>query len=262
MRIQDVLDDAVYALAALTRSRRRFGGEALLASWAEQYSLEIYRRPVGLATLEAAWSLRKLDVLTLRRLQQTFDGPPEDPDAFLQHVRFSHRTQLDAAFRAEIALILAAAESTPEAFRVFVDHHSAEVRRRGGRIVEVRVAPRDPLAISMETLVHLQEDGLARLAERSVVIETLPSSNVRIGGYKDASEHHLLRWLGVTPGLEIRPRVALGSDDPGIFSTQIANEFAHVHMALAAHPGVDVMRHLRRLNRTGREVRFRSPPVS
>lgn len=260
MPVEDLLDNAVHALSALSRSRKRFGDEALFASWVERYSSEVYGRAIGLATLTDAWSLRRLDVLALRRLELGYTGALDDLAAFAAHLDQTSDTTLDPNLRAEIGPIRKAIADTPEAFLVFRDRHTLPVRRRGARIVEVPVAAGDPMAVSMETLVYLQEDGLRRMGERGVVIETLPSSNVRIGGYKDAGEHHLLRWMGVLPGLEVRPRLALGSDDPGIFSTNIAGEFAHVHAALEAHCADDVMRHLRRLNRTAREVRFKPVP--
>lgn len=260
MRIEDVLDDAVFALTMLARGRRRFGDEALLASWTEQYSIEIYDRYIGVATLHAAWSLRSLDILAVRRLEQSFGGAPDDLDAFAIHTRHCLRSELDEALCSEIRLILAAIEQTPEAFRIFRAYHTTEVRRRGARVVEIRSSPNDPQAVSMETLSHLQNQGLASLAAAGVVIETLPSSNVRIGGYRTVADHHFLRWLGLIPAYEVRPRFAIGTDDPGIFSTSIVGEFAQVHAALEAHAPDDIMRHLRRMNRTGREVRFRPPP--
>jgi len=259
MRIEDVLDDAVFALTTLAGGRQRFGDEALLASWAEQYSIEIYDRYIGVATLYAAWALRSLDILAVRRLEQSFAGASGDLNAFALHIRHCLRSELDEALSSEIRLILAAVEESPEAFRVFLAYHTTEVRRRGARVVEMRSAPNDPKAVSMETLSHLQNEGLAYLAARGVVIETLPSSNVRIGGYRTVADHHLLRWLGLVPAYEARPRFAVGTDDPGIFSTNIVAEFAHIHAALELHTSDDVMRHLRRMNRTGREVRFRAP---
>lgn len=262
MPVEDLLDNAVHALSALSRSRRRFGDEALLASWVERHSREVYDRHIGLATLTDAWALRGLDILALRRLERNYAGAPNDLTALEKHLEQVLSTTLDPNLRAEIGPIRQAIAETPEAFQVFRERHTFAVRRRGARIVEVPVAAGDPSAVSMETLIHLQDDGLRRMAERGVVIETLPTSNVRIGGYRDAGEHHLLRWLGVLPGLEARPRLALGSDDPGIFSTNIAGEFAHVYAALEKHGAHDVMRYLRRMNRTAREVRFKPVPPS
>lgn len=72
----------------------------------------------------------------------------------------------------------------------------------------------------------LQNQMLKQLNDKQVAIEALPTSNVRISYYKRYSEHHLHRWLD--PEEPVRPFVVLGSDDPGIFSTNIYNEYAHV----------------------------------
>lgn len=58
---------------------------------------------------------------------------------------------------------------------------------------------------------------------RRIVIETLPTSNVRIGIYQNHSEHHLERWR------REKLNVVIGCDDAGIFATNIYNEYAHIY---------------------------------
>lgn len=64
---------------------------------------------------------------------------------------------------------------------------------------------------------------------KHIALEVLPTSNVRISYYRRYSEHHIHRWL--KPDAASRPSVVIGSDDLGIFSTNIFNEYAHVFIS-------------------------------
>lgn len=74
------------------------------------------------------------------------------------------------------------------------------------------------------------QDALLKICcQKQIALEVLPTSNVRISYYRRYSEHHIHRWL--QPGAVNRPSVVIGSDDPGIFSTNIFNEYAHVFIS-------------------------------
>ncbi|MCJ9428067.1 hypothetical protein [Kordiimonas marina] len=89
-------------------------------------------------------------------------------------------------------------------------------------------------------LVKMQQVVLQEVCRRKVVIETMLSSNVSISFYRGYGEHHLRRWLGLDPTFkdEPRPTIILASDDPGIFATNIRNEYAHALRLL--HKACDV----------------------
>lgn len=71
-------------------------------------------------------------------------------------------------------------------------------------------------------IVDFAQNSLKQIVrERNIALEALLTSNVRIGIYKNYTEHHLKKWLD--QGLN----VVLGSDDAGIFATNIYNEYAH-----------------------------------
>ena len=78
----------------------------------------------------------------------------------------------------------------------------------------------------------MQDMLLRRLHEKEIVLEVLPTSNVRISFYKNYKEHHIWRWLGIgqeNDSNSITPPVVLGTDDTGIFSTNIYNEYCHIY---------------------------------
>lgn len=70
---------------------------------------------------------------------------------------------------------------------------------------------------------------------KGIVIEALPTSNLRISYYKTLTEYHLNRW--VTQNSIIKPHIVLGTDDPGIFYTNIYNEYslAYKHLSQSAN---------------------------
>ncbi len=108
------------------------------------------------------------------------------------------------------------------------------------------------------TYVRLQQVLMREVAERSVVIETLPSSNVRISHYQTFGEHHALRWMRVPAFMqEGDPEimVSIGSDDPGIFAGDLNGEFYQLYGALRNHGLGDkaAMQYLQPLNERGRQ---------
>jgi hypothetical protein len=109
--------------------------------------------------------------------------------------------------------------------------------------------------------ILLQQALMQEVAERGVVIETLPSSNVRISQYKHFSEHHALRWMkspSNTQQGDPEILVSLGSDDPGIFSTDIESEFHHLFFALknSGLNETEALHRVAQVNERGRIYRF------
>ena len=125
------------------------------------------------------------------------------------------------------------------------------------RLVEVE---RDFL--DADTLLLLQQKVQHIINERNVVLEALPVSNVRISQYQDMRQHHILRWMGVKghtlPGDE-EMTVCIGSDDPGIFVSDIKNEFYHIFANLRCEGLTpdECMKYIKRLNHAGRVYSFR-----
>lgn len=83
--------------------------------------------------------------------------------------------------------------------------------------------------LTAQTYTQLQDAILKYLNEKGLALEVLPTSNLRISYYQNYEEHHIHRWINAknTP----TPAIIVGSDDPGIFSTSIFNEYAHIYLS-------------------------------
>lgn len=115
--------------------------------------------------------------------------------------------------------------------------------------------------------VRIQQALMKMISDRCVVVETLPSSNVRISQYYSADEHHALRWMGVPGHVEEgdpEVMVSLGSDDPGIFAGDLETEFYLLYTTLRKHGLSDAasLRRLAVLNERGRVYRFHDRALS
>lgn len=106
-------------------------------------------------------------------------------------------------------------------------YHRADCRKRYHEKTKVQVTR----IFNVDELRIMQDMLLAELHRKEIVLEVLPTSNVRISFYKDHSQHHLWRWLGLERDkyeFNKFPPVVVGTDDAGIFSTNIFNEYNHI----------------------------------
>ncbi|MFH1571897.1 MAG: hypothetical protein ABIL09_28160 [Gemmatimonadota bacterium] len=139
-----------------------------------------------------------------------------DPEAAVArgleaHVTESVAERLDQiAYDLEHAAALAAAGVPVEAQAL--EEERAALRRRRGRV-------RRPYTLERLSQVRRRQDFvLARLVELGTVIETCPTSNLRLGWVPRPEDHPLHRFLSSGVNLVI------GADDPGIFDSPLATE--------------------------------------
>lgn len=118
-------------------------------------------------------------------------------------------------------------------------YHRTDCRQRYHEKIKIAVTE----LLSADDLRRLQDLLLTYLHGREIVLEVLPTSNVRISFYKNHKEHHIWRWLRIGEGQAgnvAAPPVVLGSDDTGIFSTNIYNEYCHVYHHLVQTHHLDL----------------------
>ncbi|MDQ7734253.1 hypothetical protein QT231_16185 [Halomonas sp. SpR1] len=115
-----------------------------------------------------------------------------------------------------------------------------------------------------ELLLTAQQYVQQLVVKRHVIIETLPTSNLRISHYQHIRDHHIFRWLGIKDRVfegDSTMVVVLGSDDPGIFATDMRNEFYHLFSTLITHFNYSeelALETVAKLNENGRIYQFNS----
>lgn len=111
---------------------------------------------------------------------------------------------------------------------LYEKYHAREHIKNYNKMIEI-----SPIEIFDCTSLRLLQNCIIQfLNDKEIAVETLSTSNVRISYYEKYKEHHLLRWLGLTNKLDPLPNVVVGSDDTGIFATNIQNEYLHIYQAL------------------------------
>ncbi|HEY4097938.1 MAG TPA: adenosine deaminase [Baekduia sp.] len=114
----------------------------------------------------------------------------------------------------------------------------------------VRAALALPGVVRISHGVRAVEDPelVAELAQRGIVLEVCPTSNVVLGVYPGYEDHPLPQLMGA--GV----RVTLGSDDPPYFGTTIGREYELAHEAI----GLD-LEDLRDITETALDAAFLGP---
>jgi hypothetical protein len=127
--------------------------------------------------------------------------------------------------------------------------------QRGQTLIDVPLRPDEVEAL------HAVQHALRRgIAQRGIVIEVNPSSNLLIGDLLDLRNHPILRLNPPVPEPNAPPPVAiaLGSDDPLTFSTELLREYTLLYQAACAagYPERIVHEWLESIRRTGMDARF------
>lgn len=83
--------------------------------------------------------------------------------------------------------------------------------------------------LMLDKIVSLQNFVLNEIKEKKIAIEIMISSNVRISFYDQYKEHHIFKWIDDKSNL---PHFFIATDNPGIFNTNIKNEYSHLSIIL------------------------------
>ena len=212
---------------------------------------EVFKTPVSAHLFERAMRLRDLNMGFVASINQNPDW------------RWPSASLVDS-LREEARLVSEAKARDEDAFSLLWRwQHDKELWERSEGLLSVET--QDTLFTSAIYL-RLQQALMKRVAYRRVIIETLPSSNVRISQYERFEEHHALRWMGV-PGHardgDTPIMVSLGSDDPGIFAGNLKGEFYQLYAVLRQQgfSDADALRQVSIVNERGRQYRFHDPAL-
>ncbi len=135
---------------------------------------------------------------------------------------------------------------------------SQVVFQRGQQLVDITL---DGSEISA---LYAAQDALRRcIGCREIVVEVNPSSNLLIGNLLDLRNHPILRLFPpeCEPGAPPPVHVAIGSDDPIVFSTNLLKEYSFLHDAAlnAGYSESSVLEWLKKIQETSMHSRFTEP---
>lgn len=146
-------------------------------------------------------------------------------------------------------------------------HNSAEVKYSGCQSVELKFPEDYAIFIS-----KMQNKIMKLIASKGIGIETNPSSNYKIAQLKRYDKHPIVKFfnLGLTykeEEITVCPQitVSINTDDQGIFSTNLENEYALLALALSKKKDIDgkplytermIYDWLERIRQMGWEQRF------
>ncbi len=147
-------------------------------------------------------------------------------------------------------------ETLSVAEQICLFYHSEEGRKRGKKICVI-----DAYEIFGEKeLECLQKLILKVMHQKQIVIETLPTSNVIIGHHHGFSTYHLYNWYKWSKEGAMIPSIVVGTDDAGIFATNIYNEYCHIYCMLVFDKGLspyEAMEYIERLVHNSKVYLFR-----
>lgn len=235
----ELLDDLVFLRQMMLADPLLADVQLRLDERIQTLARMIYGRTINPQLLWSAWRMRRLDA--------RFIHLAHDPICPL-----SVTDDID-----EWMLLRSAAEADPQAFALFEDYHRPHIVA-ASRALEEWPVEREKDILRADVLTALQRVVLSEVVRRRVVLETLPTSNVRISFYNGHHEHHVFRWLDQSD-CEARPIVTIGSDDPGIFACSLKGEYVHLLQA-ARRRNMDeraAFDMLSEINRNGRLYSFK-----
>ena len=116
----------------------------------------------------------------------------------------------------------------------YMYHYDKSVRENGSETKTFSIPE-----IYVEGVMKVQKAMQEDIAERGIAIETNPSSNVKIGTFRSYQEHPITKFynFGLTFNEEeLREcpqiNVSINTDDKGVFSTRLENEYAILAQSL------------------------------
>lgn len=212
------LDDLVWMRTRLASGSSVFAGCLFeIDKEIEKLAREIYAdsdtRNGCIPTLQVlyeAWKLRYYDPLEMR---YSLDGS-------------GNSRSLPRGFA-----VLDSPGLTGEAFRLYHDYHFDMTQRRKYNEF-IRVSLSRGIEEWHLMVTWLQDKVLRDVVRKRIAIEINPTSNLCIGSLAKMTEHPVFRWHPpVQDAAAIRPQILVGSDDPGVFGTELLFEYAALSKA-------------------------------
>ena len=204
----------------------------------QQHSFEIYGEAFPVNILIRAWHFRKycpILALSTNKEQAELNSVFDHPEWEL--------------IKQEIGVY----NETNPVYSAMRKYHDRKHRNKYNKIITIKLND-----IAAADIQLLQLALLKIMHEKEIVIETLPTSNVRIGHYNTYKNYHLWNWLRWEEEGYSIPPIVVGSDDTGIFATNIYNEYANIYCCFVGKGMLHtkVMAYIERLDKNGSIYKF------
>ncbi|MDL2330278.1 hypothetical protein LJC71_11160 [Desulfosarcina sp. OttesenSCG-928-A07] len=232
------LDNLIWISMRIRREAGFSHFKNFLMNKIERFFFEIYGELAPpLYVLHRAWKNRQLDarflyypfVTDFIELVKKKDIQGENLATHQIENFKSSLSYLSNYYRTETSLIIDSISKDFEAFRIFKKYHTKKIREKYEKPIKIK---RDD--ISDEVFIFLQDTIVSKMCEKNILAEVMPTSNVRISFYKKYSDHHMMLWVD-PDNKRPKPVMTLATDDPGIFSTNLRNEYSHFIHAIRTH---------------------------
>ena len=178
---------------------------------------KIYKKDLSLPVLEKAWLMRQCcPVHAFHKNREDMEllsvYDPDEWDFITTHKFINDRKTMEG-------------DISWQAYQAYHD--------RDNRAAFYSIIPVFPFEVLSGLQIEDLQLGLLEFMNRQeIIIETLPTSNVRIGFHRSFNSYHLLNWIDWQKAGERIPPIVVGTDDTGIFATNIYNEYANIYCCL------------------------------
>ncbi|MDE5757731.1 MAG: hypothetical protein K2H85_03860, partial [Allobaculum sp.] len=116
-----------------------------------------------------------------------------------------------------------------EARQLYVEYHcNPGIKSQGELVRAFELPPQYP-----QFITGMQDAIIRDICKRQICIECCPSSNVRIGRLKRFDSHPIARFMPIDAAATRYPlAVTVNTDDLGVFSTSLPNEYSLLALAM------------------------------
>lgn len=209
MRKGEWLDDLIIAYHLISDNENKYNDLIQLLPKLHNQIVDLHKEIYGtfnsIKEMTDAWAFRKYDGDILRD--------------------YTHIDKFDFA---EMGKVTRMFEDNTAAKRLYRKYHfDTRVKEEYNKLYDVDI---EKGLFTAENLYHIQKLVLNKIAMKGVALEVLLTSNTAISFYRESKDHHLEKWLGDDLDEEgmLTPPIVVGSDDPGIFMTNIYIEYARI----------------------------------
>lgn len=235
MKSGEYLDDLVFIryLISHLRLRKLYSKIKLIESRIFKLASRIYGSNFDIKEYTSSWMLRKYCPFHL--LEDSYEYASNSP--VFDYIEWTECKNSQNSIRS---------------LEYYALYHSKQIQENYCNYIEVETEE----IFDSSQLELLQQAILTILANKGLAIEVLPTSNIRISHYRKYADHHIWTWKRWAEEKIAVPEIVLGTDDTGIFATNILNEYYHLYYTLKRLSEEDALNYTLQLKQNGEKYLF------